>query len=84
VRREDSQEIATAAIADALTLTADGRPRVVIDWKSDVAPEPVTIKHYLSQVRAYLDITGAERGMIVFVTTGTIIHVSPLPQSMAA
>ena len=84
VRREDSQEIATAAIADALTLTAEGRPRIVIDWKSDVAPEPGTIEHYLSQVRAYLDITGAERGMIVFVTSGTIIHVSPSLQRMAA
>jgi ATP-dependent exoDNAse (exonuclease V) beta subunit len=84
VRREDSQETATAAIADALTLTRDGRPHIIIDWKSDVAPEPQTIEHYLSQVRAYLDITGAERGMIVFVTSSTIIHVSPLPRSMAA
>ena len=84
VRREDSQEIATAAIADALTLTPEGRPRIVIDWKSDVAPKPGTIEHYLSQVRAYLDITGAERGMIVFVTSGTIIHVSPSLRRMAA
>ena len=84
VQRKDREETATAAIADALTLTRDGRPHVVIDWKSDVAPELETIEHYRSQVRAYLDMTGAERGMIVLVTSGTIIHVSPLPQRMAA
>jgi exodeoxyribonuclease-5 len=83
-RMEDRQETATAAIADALTLTRDGRPRVVIDWKSDVVPAPDTIEHYHCQVRAYLNMTGAERGMIVLVTSGTIIHVSPLPQSIAA
>ncbi len=83
-RIEDQQETATAAIADALTLTRDGRPRVVIDWKSDVVPASDSIEHYRSQVRAYLDMTGAEHGMIVLVTSGTIIHVSPLPQSIAA
>ena len=40
VQTKDREETATAAIADALTLTRDGRPHIVIDWKSDVAPEP--------------------------------------------
>ena len=39
-------ETATAGIADALTLTAEGRPAVVVDWKSDVAPAPGTLDHY--------------------------------------
>ena len=34
--RIDGEETATAGIADALTLTAEGRPAVVVDWKSDV------------------------------------------------
>jgi exodeoxyribonuclease-5 len=80
-RVEDRQETATAAIADVLTLTRDGRPAVVIDWKSDVAAAPDTIEHYRSQVRTYLDMTGAERGLIVLVTSSTIIDVSPFPHA---
>ena len=38
VRMEDRQQIATAAIADALTLTRDGRPHIVIDWKATWRP----------------------------------------------
>lgn len=83
-RVDDGEETATAGIADALTLTTEGRPAVVVDWKSDVNPDPQTLDHYRSQVRAYLDMTGAERGLIVLMTTGTIITVSPSVQTMAA
>ena len=31
-------EEATAGIADAIAVSPDGKPLVVIDWKSDVAP----------------------------------------------
>ncbi|GJH14302.1 UvrD-helicase domain-containing protein [Caballeronia novacaledonica] len=80
---EDGGETATAGIADALTLGADGRPAVVIDWKSDVRPDARTVEHYRAQVRAYLDMTGAERGLIVFVTTGAIVAVEPSLASAA-
>nr|WP_321266571.1 UvrD-helicase domain-containing protein [Alcaligenes faecalis] len=73
----DGVETATAGIADALTLTAEGRPAVVVDWKSDVTPTPGTLDHYRAQVRAYLDMTGAERGLIVLMTSGTVIPVLP-------
>ncbi|WP_415301684.1 UvrD-helicase domain-containing protein [Alcaligenes sp. SJTW-7] len=73
----DGVETATAGIADALTLTAEGRPAVVVDWKSDVTPAPGTLDHYRAQVRAYLDMTGAGRGLIVLMTPGTIIPVLP-------
>lgn len=73
----DGVEIATSGIADALTLTADGRPAVVVDWKSDAAPAPGTLDHYRAQVRAYLDMTGAERGLIVLMTSGAVIPVLP-------
>ena len=73
-----------AGIADALTLTAEGHPAVVVDWKSDVNPDPQTLDHYRAQVRAYLDMTGAERGLIVLMTTGAVITVSPSPPTMAA
>lgn len=81
---EDGEETATAGIADALTLTAEGRPAVIVDWKSDVNPDPRTIDHYRAQVRTYLDMTGAKRGLIVLMTTGTVITVSPSPRMMAA
>jgi ATP-dependent exoDNAse (exonuclease V) beta subunit len=80
---EDGGETATAGVADALTLGADGRPAVVIDWKSDVRPDARTVEHYRAQVRAYLDMTGAERGLIVFVTTGAIVAVEPTKANAA-
>jgi exodeoxyribonuclease-5 len=73
----DGVETATAGIADALTLTAEGRPAVVVDWKSDVTPAPGTLDHYRVQVRAYLDMTGAGRGLIVLMTSGAVIPVLP-------
>ena len=70
------QETANFGIADALSLTPEGNPLVVIDWKSDVAPDAKTLDHYRCQVQAYLEITGAERGLIVLMTSGQIISVA--------
>ena len=69
----DTHEEATEGIVDAIAFDEDGAPQVVIDWKSDVAPSPETLEHYRAQVRAYLDKSGAERGMVVCVTSG-IVH----------
>ncbi|MCD4661967.1 UvrD-helicase domain-containing protein [Agrobacterium sp.] len=71
----DGVEIATAGIADALALTAEGRPAVVVDWKSDVTAAAETLDHYRAQVRTYLGMTGAERGLIVLMTPGVVIPV---------
>lgn len=73
----DGEEIAIAGIVDALTLTDEGNPAVVVDWKSDVAPDPKTLEHYRMQVTTYLGVTGAERGLIVLMTTGDVITVLP-------
>ena len=74
----DTHEEATAGIVDAIAIAfdADGKPDVVIDWKSDVDPSPETLDHYRAQVRAYLDMTGAERGMVVAVTSGSIRQIT--------
>ncbi len=40
-------------------------------------PDAETLEHYRAQVRAYLDVTGAERGLIVLMTTGAVISVQP-------
>ena len=71
----DMHEEATAGIADAIAFDSDGVPQAVIDWKSDVAPAPETLDHYCSQVRAYLDMTTIERGLIVALTSGVVIPV---------
>ena len=71
----EKHEEVTTGVADAIGFGPDGAPQVVIDWKSDVDLAPETLEHYRSQVRAYLDATGAERGLIVALTSGTVISV---------
>ena len=80
----EMHEEATAGVADAIAFDPDGVPEVVIDWKSDVDPSPRTFDHYCDQVRAYLDMTGAERGLVVVVTSGDVIPVAPTDTPMSA
>ena len=47
----------------------------MVDWKSDVDPSPETVEHYRAQVRTYLDMTGADRGLIVMMTGGRIVEI---------
>ncbi len=72
---KDGCEEILLGIADAVALSPAGTPELVVDWKSDVAPEPETIAHYQSQVRAYLHASGAARGLIVFLTSGRLVAV---------
>ena len=72
-----AEEQVTIGIADAIAFGTEGTPQVVIDWKSDVGPSPDTLRHYCDQVRAYLDVTGAERGLVVALTSGTATPVMP-------
>jgi exodeoxyribonuclease-5 len=66
---------AITGIVDAITQGKDGGPEVVIDWKSDVAPAPETRQHHAAQVREYLDCSKAERGLVVYMTTGEVQEV---------
>jgi exodeoxyribonuclease-5 len=66
----------TVGVADAIAFGTDGTPQIVVDWKSDVAPTPETLEHYRLQVRAYLDMSEAGRGLIVLVTSGAVISVA--------
>ena len=72
---ERDEEVITG-IADAIALDLEGRPRVVVDWKSDIEPSPETVEHYRAQVRAYLEMTSADQGLIVMMTKGTVIRVA--------
>ena len=62
-RAAEPEGEAFAGIADA------------VDWKSDVDPSPETADHYRSQVQTYLDMTGAERGLIVMMTGGRVVDI---------
>jgi exodeoxyribonuclease-5 len=73
---QDRIDSVTFGIVDAIAFENDGRPQVVVDWKSDVSPSSSTLEHYGSQVRAYLKVTGAQRGLIVMLTTGQIININ--------
>ena len=68
----EEAEVVTVGIADAIAFGHDGRAEVVVDWKSDVDPTRETLAHYAEQVRTYMEMTGAERGLIVAVTPGTV------------
>jgi len=69
-------ELVSAGVVDAITFFPDGTPEVIVDWKSDVDPSVETIEHYRAQVRAYLDATKAEQGLIVLVSTGGVVQVN--------
>jgi ATP-dependent exoDNAse (exonuclease V) beta subunit len=62
--------------ADAIAF-ADGAPEVVVDWKSDQAPTDVQTDAHMDQLRLYLAVTGARRGLIVYMSLGFVRHVQP-------
>ncbi len=68
--RDGLEESHDSGSPTPLALDGEGRPALVIDWKSDVAPTPETISHYRSQVWSYLDATGTGAGLIVFLSSG--------------
>ena len=65
----------TASIADAVAGDEEGHIDVVVDWKSDVNPEAEQVAMYRKQVRDYLQSTGAQTGLIVFLSSGRIEKV---------
>ena len=75
--------IYVGGVVDALARQADGSTDLVIDWKTDVDPDLQQIELYRGQVRDYLDATGAPEGLLVFVTTGQLVHVRPAFQPTA-
>jgi CRISPR-associated exonuclease Cas4 len=58
----------------------DGRAQIVFDWKSDVAPEPAVRDAYAHQLSIYVDVLGAARGAVIYMTTGQIDWVGPRRQ----
>ena len=68
----DTPVAAIAGFADAVALDDDGRVEVVIDWKSDVAPDDRTRGLYRGQVAQYVEALDARQGAVVYMTSGQI------------
>jgi exodeoxyribonuclease-5 len=66
----------TAGISDAGASDDNGRVEAVVDWKSDVDPTPGQIEIYRAQVRDYLAATGAQLGLVVFLTSNLVERIS--------
>ncbi|MBO1022875.1 UvrD-helicase domain-containing protein [Methylobacterium sp. SD274] len=64
----------TFGIADAIGFI-NRQADLVIDWKSDVAPDDKTVAGYRQQVRDYLRATSVKVGLIVFPTSGRVERV---------
>jgi hypothetical protein len=69
----DNKEVVVSGIADALAYDSKGMADVVIDWKSDVEIDESRLSSYRAQLNAYRQETGAQRGLLVFMTLGKII-----------
>jgi CRISPR-associated exonuclease Cas4 len=67
----DAGAILMAGRADAIAV-ADGRPVVVFDWKSDVAPSAADRKTYAVQLLEYMEAVSAPRGAVVYLTLGEL------------
>lgn len=65
-----------AGRADAAVIEED-RILLVVDWKSDVNPAPNSHAAHAVQLRDYLRVTGAERGAIVYMSSGRVAWVEP-------
>ena len=62
------------ALAGRIDATAieEGKPLVVLDWKSDVAPTDKDMREHAVQLRKYMDATGAPRGALVYMSVGEV------------
>lgn len=64
-----------AGRADAIAYEND-QAEIVFDWKSDVAPDETTIEEHANQLGAYMAVTSAKRGALVYMTTGSVRWVN--------
>jgi ATP-dependent exoDNAse (exonuclease V) beta subunit len=61
-----------AGRADAIAYDENGNAEIVFDWKSDVDPNEAVMAEHASQLSAYLVVTGAPRGALVYMSKGLI------------
>ena len=63
-----------SGIADAVARDGNGRIEAIIDWKSDVEMNADKLAAYRTQLGDYRKQTGAERALLVLMTSGTILE----------
>lgn len=68
--KNDAHRLVTGR-ADAVQYR-EGRARIVFDWKSDVTPDTATRTSYAQQLSIYVNVLDAERGAVVYMSTGQI------------
>lgn len=66
-----SDTILVSARADAIAYEG-GVPVAAFDWKSDVAPTSDDHDSHASQLLEYLELIGASKGAVVYMTTGEV------------
>jgi CRISPR-associated exonuclease Cas4 len=66
-----SDTVLVSARADAIAFEA-GVAIAAFDWKSDVAPTKDDYNANASQLLEYLELTGAEKGAVVYMTSGEV------------
>lgn len=71
VLTETTPTTALAGRIDAVALE-NGRPSLVIDWKSDVAPTDRELELHLNQMVDYLVTCNAQRGALVYMSSGLV------------
>jgi CRISPR-associated exonuclease Cas4 len=73
-----SDTVLVSARADAIAFES-GVPVAAFDWKSDVAPTPDNHQAYASQLLEYLELIGAQKGAVVYMTSGDVrwVHYDP-------
>jgi hypothetical protein len=71
--RNGMEETLVFGVADALARDQNGKIEMIVDWKSDVDVIPERVAHYLKQLLTYRQETGAERALLVFMTSSKVI-----------
>ena len=71
---DGANETLVSGIADAVARNTEGKIDVVIDWKSDIEMNAAKLAAYRRQLGEYRLQTGAERALLVMMTTGTILN----------
>lgn len=61
-----------AGRADALAV-ANNTVIAAFDWKSDISPSEEERLGHLAQLRAYLELTQAPRGALVYMSLGEVV-----------
>jgi len=74
---DGSSEQLVSGVADALAPDDAAGIDAVVDWKSDVHPATAPRQSYRNQMLDYVQAVRAERGIIVYTTTGEAEEIRP-------